>query len=196
MTEELVSTAAPTADYFSVFSLPRKLGLDGKALERSFYRLSRELHPDRFAGATAAKQRWSLEQTSLLNDAYRTLKHSISRTEYLLRLEGITVADEKSTAKPPADLLEEVFELNMQLEEMKMNRQMGEDDSQLREDLVGAKAEFEGQLQKIDQEIERNWALWDGAEGRSEPALAGLAALLDRRRYVRNLVRDVTQALG
>ena len=197
--EDTASAAATsTADYFAVFGLPRKLELDGKALERSFYRLSREIHPDRFAQATAAKQLWSLEQTSLLNDAYRTLKQPITRTEYLLRLEGVTLADEKSAAKVPADLLEEVFELNMQLEEMRANRKMGEDDPQLRQELAAAQAQFTAQLAGIDAHIEENWQLWDGAvegePGRAN-ALTNLAALLDKRRYVRNLVRDVLEVL-
>ena len=197
---DIASPMAP-ADYFAVFSLPRKLGLDVKALERSFYRMSREVHPDRFAQADAEKQQWSLAQTSLLNDAYRTLKQPISRTEYLLRLEGVELADEKTPLKPPADLLEEVFELNMQLEEMRANRKMGEDDPDLRRDLVAAQAQFTAQLADIDAEIERNWQLWDGVadvEDERAQALAksNLAALLDKRRYVRNLVRDVNAALG
>jgi molecular chaperone HscB len=197
------NTAAPAAapDYFAVFGLPRKLALDVKALERSFYRLSRAVHPDRFAQADAEKQRWSLEQTSLLNDAYRTLKQPISRTEYLLRLEGVEIADDKTPAKVPADLLEEVFELNMQLEEMRANRKMGEDDPQLRADLTAAQAQFTARLAAIDAEIERNWELWDGqaeSDDEREQALikADLAALLDKRRYVRNLVRDVNGALS
>ena len=201
------ATGAPAgADYFAVFSLPRKLALDVKALERSFYRMSREVHPDRFAQASAEKQQWSLAQTSLLNDAYRTLKQPIPRTEYLLRLEGVELADEKTPLKPPADLLEEVFELNMQLEEMRANQKMGEDDPQLRRDLVAAQAQFTGQLAVIDREIERNWQVWDDAgdmrEGDQEAerhkadAKTNLATLLDKRRYVRNLVRDVNAALN
>ena len=193
------AAATNTADYFAVFGLDRKLALDGKLLERDFYRLSREVHPDRYAQAGEEKQRWSLEQTSLLNDAYRTLKQPVSRTEYLLRLEGVTLADERSEAKVPADLLEEVFELNMQLEEMRANRKMGEDDPELRRELSAAQAQFTAQLAGIDLEIEKNWQLWDGA-GVGEPGQAeaktNLAALLDKRRYVRNLVRDVNEALG
>ena len=201
------ATGAPAgADYFAVFSLPRKLALDVKALERSFYRMSREVHPDRFAQASAEKQQWSLAQTSLLNDAYRTLKQPIPRTEYLLRLEGVELADEKTALKPPADLLEEVFELNMQLEEMRANQKMGEDDPQLRRDLVAAQAQFSGQLAVIDREIERNWQVWDDAgdmregdqdaERQKADAKTNLATLLDKRRYVRNLVRDVNAALN
>jgi molecular chaperone HscB len=202
MKQEDALVAAPAGvDYFAVFGLPRKLGLDFKALERSFYRLSREVHPDRFAQAAPEKQRWSLEQTSLLNDAYRALKQPIARTEYLLRLEGVELADETSVVKPPADLLEEVFELNMQLEEMRANRSAGEDDPALRRELVAAQGQFTGQLAGIDAEIEGEWGRWDasvesGDEGAGLAVKARLAALLDKRRYVRNLVRDVGAALG
>lgn len=194
-------STAGGADFFAVFSLPRKLVVDVKALERSFYRLSRDVHPDRFATAALEKQQWSLEQTSLLNDAYRTLKQPVSRTEYLLRLEGVTLADEKSTAKPPADLLEEVFELNMQLEEMRANRSMGEDDPQLRRDLQAAQAQFAGQLGALDTALETEWKRWDdslagGEDVERRKALATMAALLDKRRYIRNLVRDVGEALA
>ena len=190
-------SAPPGADYFSVFDLPRKLALDEKALERAFYRKSREVHPDRFAQASPERQQWSLEQTSLLNDAYRALKDPIARTEYLLRLEGVTVADEKSTAKPPADLLEEVFELNMQLEEMRE----GGDDPALRAGLEQAQRQFTNQLAGIEGQIRGEWVRWDALADKpntpeSRHSVEAMAALLDKRRYVRNLVSSVRQALG
>jgi molecular chaperone HscB len=63
-------------DYFTFFGLPRKLNVDVPALEREFYQLSRKLHPDLYSGADAREQEWSLEQSSQLNDAYRTLIRS------------------------------------------------------------------------------------------------------------------------
>ena len=103
-----MTTAQPQSDYFAVFSLPRKLHLDLPQLERSFYRLSRKYHPDVYATKSAAEQQWSLDQTSLLNDAYRTLKSPVSRTEHLLRLEGVvleagkvTTAHRRNPAYPP-----------------------------------------------------------------------------------------------
>lgn len=201
--------ASAVHDYFAVFGLPRKLAIDTSALERSFYKLSRKLHPDVYARASADEQQWSLDQTSLLNDAYRTLKNPISRTEYLLKLEGKPVASEEQTAqgdKPkdsraPADMLEEVFELNMQLEEMRMNRKMGEDDPSLRGDLEKARTQFEGQLTALDEELKTHWQQWDaavetGTTEKAEPLKDKMFALLDRRRYIRNLVRDVNDALG
>ncbi len=207
-TTELTAASAPTgADYFSIFHLPRKLRIDTKELERAFYRKSREVHPDRFARASAQLQQWSLEQTSLLNDAYRALKEPIARTEYLLRIQGVTLAedaakqDKQDKKNVPPELLAEVFELNMQLEEMRMNAQMGEDDPQLRTELEQARAQFEQQLAAIDAHIEAHWAKWDAAVDANDTAgqgesTAALAALLDKRRYVRNLLRDVHETLG
>ncbi len=197
---ETSSVSAPAgADYFSVFDLPHRLALDTKALERAFYKRSREVHPDRFARAGAQQQQWSLEQTSLLNDAYRSLKDPIARTEYLLRLEGVTPAGSAESAEAagtqgrknvPPELLAEVFELNMHLEEMRM----GEGDPRLRADLEQARLHFEHQLVAVGSAIEREWAAWDASQDRQ--ALERMAALLDKRRYVRNLVRDVREALG
>jgi molecular chaperone HscB len=201
---------APSAGvtYFDVFGLQRKLTLDTSALERAFYKLSRKLHPDVYARASEQEQQWSLEQTSLLNDAYRTLKNPITRTEYLLKLEGVEIEQDRSAengakkeSRMPPDLLEEVFELNMQLEEMRMNQKMGEDDPQLRQDLEKAKTQFEGQLADSDSQLQGLWTKWDAAldaqDGSSSTKVKDqMVALLDRRRYVRNLVRDVNEALG
>src|SRR5262249_11699983 len=76
-------------DCFRFFGLPKKLNVDVARLEQDFYELSRKLHPDLYADANKREQEWSLEHSSLLNDAYRTLKDPIKRTQYLLRLEGL-----------------------------------------------------------------------------------------------------------
>ena len=190
-------------DYFQVFGLERKLSIDTAALEREFHRLSRRLHPDRFARATAQEREWSLAATALLNDAYRTLREPIQRTEYLLKLSGLQIGEENSgksksaDRQPPADLLEEVFELNMQLEEMRMNKKMGEDDPSLQADLTAARRKFETLLAEVDSDLTAKGAEWDsGDAGTREKATNAMAALLDRRRYLRNLVRDVNEVLG
>jgi molecular chaperone HscB len=191
------------ADYFQVFGLERKLQIDIAALEREFHRLSRRLHPDRFARATPEEQQWSLATTALLNDAYRVLRDPIQRTEYLLKLEGLKLGEENAgknksaDRQPPADLLEEVFELNMQLEEMRMNKKMGEDDPVLQADLCAARTRFEALLAAVNNDLAAQGATWDGGDTRTREAAAKtMAALLDRRRYLRNLVRDVNEVLG
>src|ERR1700753_1760603 len=163
---------AKQADYFAIFGLPPKLDLDLPALEKQFYRYSRKLHPDVHARATQQEQEWSLAQASLLNDAYRTLKSPLDRTKYLLKLEGVQFEEDRgpNPSKVPADLLEEVFELNMQLEEMRQNQKMGEDDPQLRRDLETAKTQFAAQLAAVDDQIRTQWTTWDSASDREDAA--------------------------
>jgi molecular chaperone HscB len=201
----------PGGDYFQVFGLQRGFEIDLAALETEFHRLSRRVHPDRFARATESERQFSLADTALLNDAYRTLKDPLSRTEYLLKLEGAEIGEEhagkdrsnqKDPSRVPADLLEEVFELNMQLEEMRMARKMGppgtnDADPQLQADLDHAKSKFETLLAAVDTDLRAQWQVWDaGDEAARQAAQAAMVALLDRRRYLRNLVRDVTEVLG
>jgi molecular chaperone HscB len=195
--------------YFAMFSLPSKLTIDTVALERDFYNLSRRLHPDLYARKSAEEQAWSLRQSSLLNDAYRTLKDPVARTAYLLKLEGLRVEDENSETRDPAakqnrvpaDLLEEVFELNMQLEEMRANLKMGEDAPALREDLERAQVQFKDMLAGVDTDLHRAWAAWDAALDANDAAVKdkqknAMVALLDRRSYLRNLLREVDSVLS
>jgi molecular chaperone HscB len=196
----------PGGDFFSVFGLVPRLDLDLGSLEHEFHRLSRKLHPDRFARAQANEKQWSLADTALLNDAYRTLRDPIHRTEYLLKLNGAEIGEEnagkdrkgqKDPSRAPADLLEEVFDLNMQLEEMRMGRKMGETDPALEHSLAEAKIKFDGLLDAVDQDLRAQWTIWDEGESAArQSAQKTMVALLDRRRYVSNLVRDVTETLG
>ena len=196
-------------DYFSLFSLPQHLHLDLAALEKTFYAQSRKLHPDRFAAKPAAEQQAALAASSQLNDAYRTLRDPILRTEYLLGLQGIQLEEQSraatdlakstGTAKKqvaPPDLLEEAFELNMALEEMKM----GGDDPDARRELESARTKFTAMLAETQQDLEALWTAWDLAvDANNEPAKdsakQAMVALLNRRSYIRNLVRDVNAAL-
>jgi len=193
-----------SGDYFSVFSIDPRLNLDLATLEKEFHRLSRHLHPDRFARASENEREWSLADTALLNDAYRTLKDPLRRTEYLLKLMGAEIGEEnaagnrKDPSRAPADLLEEVFELNMQIEELQMERKAGgAEDPELHNQLAHAKEKFEGLVDEVDRELRAQWTAWD--EGNDAGRLAAqkqMVALLDRRRYLSNLVREVNETLG
>jgi molecular chaperone HscB len=200
-------------DYFTFFGLPRRLNLDTVSLEREFYQLSRRLHPDLYARADPQEQEWSEEQSSQLNDAYRTLKDPIRRTEYLLRLEGVELEEQSKAATDkareagevkeqvvPPDWLEEVFELNLELDELRMNKQGGEADAQLTEELQGRKAAFEKKLADLFRELTECWIEWDrlvdaGREADGAGLRDKMVDLVNRRNYVRNLVRDVNEAL-
>ncbi len=200
-------------DYFTFFGFPRKLNLDVVELEREFYALSRRLHPDVFAQANAEERSWSLEQSSMLNDAYRTLKDPIKRTEYLLRLEGVELEEQSKQATEkarvtgelkkqvvPPDLLEEVFELNMHLEDLRDRKKMGEDDPALLEEIGKAKLSLEEKYDALLNELKTEWNEWDesvdgGTKENRRKILDRMLDVLNRRNYVRNLVRDVNEAL-
>ena len=208
-----------TVDYFTFFGLPRKLDVDVAALERDFYELSRKLHPDLNARAGSKEQEWILEQSSLLNDAYRTLKDPIKRTQYLLLLEGVELEEQSKSATDqaratgetkkqivPPDLLEEVFELNMQLEELRMQKKMGEDDPALIEEIGKQKLQLEGKQESLLRELQGYWNVWDGMiqrEQNGQPVSDEerrqerdkMVDVLNRRNYIRNLVRDVSEAM-
>jgi molecular chaperone HscB len=202
------------SDYFAFFGLPRSLNIDIPALEREFYALNRKLHPDLYVREGKQQQEWSQEQSSQLNDAYRTLKDPIRRTQYLLKLEGVELEEQSKTATEtartsgqikkqvvPPDLLEEVFELNMQLEELRMNKKMGEDDPALLEELRAHKAEFEKKFEGLDEELRSYWSEWDAlpdaaAEDDRRVVRDKMVDLLNRRSYIRNLVRDVEELVG
>ena len=213
-----VQPPAPV-DYFTFFGLPRKLNLDVAALDKEFYLLSRKLHPDLNARAGTQEQEWSLQQSSLLNDAHRTLKDPIKRTQYLLKLEGVELEEQSKSATEqarssgelkkqivPPDLLEEVFELNLQLEELRMQKKMGEDDPALIEEIGRQKLELEEKHEALLRELEVNWRMWDGmiqrqqngqpvSEEERRQERDKMVDLLNRRNYIRNLVRDVNEAL-
>ncbi len=206
-------------DYFTFFGIPPKLNIDVRALEKDFYDLSRRLHPDLNARGGNMEREWSLEQSSLLNDAYRTLRDPIKRTEYLLHLEGVVLEEQSKSATEqaratgeikkqivPADLLEEVFELNMQLEELRMNKKMGEDDPALVEEIGKQKLALEAKHEALLQELQSYWKEWDGLIDRSlnggtvtpgdrAQVTGKMVDVLNRRNYIRNLVRDVNAVL-
>jgi molecular chaperone HscB len=206
-------------DYFTFFGLPYKLNLETGRLEREFYDLSRHLHPDINAVKSDREQQWALEQSSHLNDAYRTLKDPITRTEYLLRLQGVQLEEQSKAATEearrtgklkkqvvPPDLLEEVFELNMQLEEMRMNKKTGENDRNLERQLEDAKKHLQDKYAGMMQELSAAWNEWDPLVDRAEQGETVLeddrlavrdkmVEVLNRRNYLRNLLRDIDEVL-
>jgi molecular chaperone HscB len=169
--------------YYDALGLDPKLGLDSEDLKRRFYERSRQWHPDRFGRATEAERQQSLDMTALLNDGFRALKDPVTRAEYFLESDGIP-----PSKNPPPELLEEVFELNMALEELR------EGDSSARGQLEEARKRFSGMLVESGRALEGLFAKFDQSGDRA--VLQEIRQVLDRRRYVSNLVRDVEKELN
>ena len=179
-------------NFFRFFGLEPKLVVDLPELQKRFYQLSRQWHPDKFGRKAADEQAQALEATAILNDGYRTLKDPVKRAEYLLTEEGFPIGEQRSKDVPP-ELLEEVFELNMMLEELKS----GDEDA--RQQLEAAKLKFFDLRSGVDGELERLFEKYDASDAQSETAKQALhevRGILNRRRYIENLIRDVDRALN
>ena len=188
------------SDYFAMFELPRKLWIEMGTLEQKFLQLSWKLHPDNFVSATEQEREISLKRSSELNDAYRTLCDPIARVEYLLAIEGTRKNGENRQQAPP-ELLEEVFELNESLDELREAKAEGSDTASLRHRLEAAEKNFEEKLKDVDGALQSKAREWDEAidAGADVPdrgkIMAQLNELLNRRSYIRNLVVNVQKEL-
>ena len=190
------------SDYFSIFGLPRKLVLNSADLEARFHQLSWKLHPDNFAGANEAERELSLRRSSQLNDAYRALRDPLSRVEYFLALAGMRKEGQQKQQAPP-ELLEEVFELNESLDELRGARRGGEqaEMASLGKRLQAARENFREKLGEVDRGLEKLFAEWDRAldagsdEATQRKLMERMNEALNRRSYIRNLVESVEKEL-
>jgi molecular chaperone HscB len=192
---------ASNADYFALFEMPRKLWIEMNGLEQRFLQLSWKLHPDNFVNATEQERELSLRRSSELNDAYRTLRDPVVRVEYLLGLENMRKEGEHKQQAPP-ELLEEVFELNESLDELRETKSSGGDPGALTSRLQTAEKSFGEKLNDVDAQLQATAKDWDSAvdtnadEAVRKKIMTRLNELLNRRAYVRNLVVNVAKELG
>jgi len=168
--------------YYEALGLEPKLALDPDDLRKRFYERSRESHPDLFGPGAAASSK-AEDRMAQLNDAFRTLRDPVARAEYFLSQSGIELSKDV-----PPELLEEVFELNMALEEIR-----GGDESALPQ-LESTRGRFAAMQKEIDAELTAIGARYDAAP--DPAALDEIRGALNRRRYIANLLRDVDKELN
>ena len=201
-------------DYFSFLGLPRRLNLASADLERQFRMLSRQFHPDYFYNATPAERRASLERSSYLNDAYRTLKQPIARVEYLLQLEGFVARSpdraeaapgvhDAAASKPvvPPALLDEVFTLNEELDNVRDLRASGAPADVWRARLERARGPVEHKRDIHEAELAELSARWDALVDahapvtERRPVLEALRERVLERNYINNLLAGIEREL-
>jgi molecular chaperone HscB len=182
-------------NYFEVFGLSRRLGIDGAELQRRFYELSRRHHPDFHHGASPEEQARALDASARLNAAYRALRDPIARVEYLVRLEEGRDTREGAAVKPqaPPELLAEMFEIQEALAEARTGalddgtrRTLGEQRERLRQRQAREEDRLTGELSRT----------WDAA-GAAErpPILEAFKTSLATRAYLRTVIADLGEAL-
>jgi len=191
-------------DYFAFFGLPQKLRIDSADLEKRFHSLSWKLHPDNFVRASENERELSLARSSELNDAYRALSTPLGRVEYLLAHNGMRKEGQKKQQAPP-ELLEEVFELNESLDELREAREAGGDaasTAKVREKLQDAEKTFTEKLEDVDAQLDSISAEWDAVidadnnEATRRALMDRMNEILNRRSYIRNLVNKVAAELA
>ena len=196
-----ILTLGRHGDYFRFFGLPRRLTLDQHDLEQRFRAFSRQFHPDYFYNASSTERLASLERSSYLNDAFRTLREPVDRLEYLLKLEGFAPKEshEASSTVPP-ELLEEVFELNEQLEAIQQLRADGAAGAELSARLEAARQPIQANLDAHEQQLNALMVRHDAQSDRSDipgrlATLEALRELLVERTYLTNLLATVRREL-
>ena len=199
-----VQPVSKEADYFSCLGFPRRLTIDPQQLEAKFYELSRAFHPDFYQNKSETEQAISLSNAATLNTAYRTLRDPIQRAEYLLAIEAGAVKEIRTT--PPADLFEEILELQETLEEFRSSDQSSEAWQRLREKLQTEQHTLEKRKQEMEMQLERLFVEWDALQDRGEVTsqarverdrlLKQMREILSNRTYVRNIVNDLVATIG
>ena len=188
-------------DYFAFLGLPRRLTIDPQDLEKRLRDLSRKFHPDYYYNASPTERLASLERSSYLNDAYRALKNPVSRVEHLLAIEGLPPAkSEDGTAKVPPSLLEEVFALNEELDEIRELRESGTDPERLRARLETARKPIDTKREEHEQQLQELSARWDSQEqlpaAEKRKTLDALRERLLERNYINNLLATIEREVA
>src|SRR3954452_14745391 len=173
----------PGTDFFAALGLPRKLTIDREDLERRYYELSRRFHPDFFQTASTRERLVSLENSALLNKAYRTLRDPLTRAEYLVQLESESGKPIQSQA--PQALFEEILELNELLSDFRLAEP--EVRSTLRPQLLEKQSEFQSEYETLQRRLADDlFKAWDRALD------AGAAAVPERR----SLINEIGRLIG
>ncbi len=178
--------------------------LDPKTLEAKFYELSRTFHPDFYQTKSAAEQTISLSNAAVLNTAYRTLRDPIQRAEYLLGLETGSVKDIRTS--PPADLFEEILELQDTLEEYRASDHDADEGRRLRDTLKTEQQTLERRKEEMESQLRKLFVAWDKLQDAGEatsPAraerdriLKQMRDLLSHRTYINNIVNDLAVTIA
>jgi len=199
-----VQPVSKEADYFTCLGFPRRLTIDPQKLEAKFYELSRAFHPDFYQNKSETEQAISLSNAATLNTAYRTLRDPIQRAEYLLAIEAGAVKEIRTT--PPADLFEEILELQETLEEYRASDQSSQTGQHLRSKLQSEQHTLEERKQEMETQLQHLFVEWDALQDRGEATsdartqrdrlLKGMREILSNRTYVRNIVNDLVATIG
>ena len=175
---------APGKNHFELFGLPATFDIDTDELAVRYRELQRRVHPDKFANASDQERRLSMQMTTMVNEAFQTLKDPVWRGRYLLSLRGVDLDDETDTTMDPAFLMEQM-ELREELEEV---RQADNPHKQLAE----LANRIEQRLQDKIGQFRRTFAdTTPGGTGKARNAVREMQFLEKMRREIDNLEEEL-----
>ena len=187
-------------DKFAVLGVPRAFDHDEAALEHRFRAVSRKLHPDRFARASPQERRFALEQTTRLNDAWRSLKDPVKRAEHLLELRGVHLAGEPQQkhglpVTQPMTMSPEFLEQMMEDRERLMEAKFGGGPEEVARLAAGVRGKRDATLQEVGKML-RALERWESTPERKMGAddvctPAQIAEQIARLRYYARYLDEV-----
>lgn len=199
-----VQPVSKETDYFTCFGFPRRLTIDPSKLEAKFYELSRAFHPDFYQNKSGTEQTISLGNSATLNSAYRTLRDPIQRAEYLLDLEAGAVKEIRNS--PPADLFEEILELQDTLNEYRATDRTSEAGQQLRAKLQAEQLTLDQRKEDMETSLLQLFTDWDRLQDQGDATsqarterdrlLKQMREILSNRTYVKSIVNDLVATIG
>lgn len=167
-----------TRNYFDLFGLPLRFGVDMLWLEQGYRELQSTVHPDRFAHLPEGERRASMQWATQVNEAYRTLKNPLTRAQYLLGLRGFDAQAESNTTMPTQFLIEQ-----MEWREAVAEARAGDDIEALEQLAARVRAErgtLTGEIARLIDEAD------DGP---------GAAEALRRLMFIDKLEADIVEAI-
>ncbi len=180
-------------DHWSVLGLPRRLVLERADLDTRFHDLNRRFHPDYFRLRSPEEQAISLENSAAVNTAYRTLRDAVARVEYLLEREGMALGS-AGQARPPADLFEEIMELQEARQEL--DAAGADAEPALRARLEEARRGLQERRARAEVELTALFPFWDAGDDSGRRALLGrMREILATRAYLKTILRDLSATL-
>jgi molecular chaperone HscB len=171
------ASTSSARSHFELFGLEPAYAVNGAALEQAYRDLQALIHPDRHASAGDAERRASLQMTTRVNEAYRTLRDPVLRAKHILELHGVDVAFETNTQMPTDFLLQQL---------------------EMREELEGATAKKDfAFLDSLKKKLAAQKSLLEEAIGESIDARkdhAGASDLVRKLMFLQKIEEEIDQA--
>jgi len=164
-------------NHFQLFGLAQSFQLDTARLELAFRALQAQVHPDKSAHLADSEQRLAMQRSTLVNEAYQTLRSPIRRARYLLSLHGVDTQEETNTAMP-VDFLMAQMEWREAVAEAAQARD------------ISALGQLEARMKHETRELEAQLAVKMDAEH----DYAAAAGLVRKLRFMEKLAEEIDSA--